>query len=341
MPIEIQGPDGKLHSYPDGTSDDAIKSDMRVIYRGPQGQAPAPQRAGDPTALTGPIASPRMQTVQPYQNQEDWNQIALAAALGEKNRGIIQALQQTPGRLQRVKEAEAVGTAQGKFQELQRHGAANLRLLDQIRATFNEAEPDTQRGAIGPENTTKMPAKRPLMVGGYAIPFTEQPTTVDPRTGMPYAEEMTPVKRNAIVNQNDEKSRKAWDLQNRLEHDIEGLTTKFIMTAGAGANMSDARQKAFTDTIGAMIKAKTPEEFHNIANDAENILRETFGISMPQASNLPGIHPAAAQELLKDTSSRKRQQFDEIFGEGAADQIIRTNNARSERMDYGAGMRRR
>lgn len=330
MPIEIEGPDGKRHSYPDGTPDDAIKRDMQVIYRGFKG-APPPPKAGDQTALTGPLASPRMQTVQPYQSDEDWNQIALAAALGEKNRGIIQAIQSTPGRQQRMKEAEAVGAAQGKYQELQRHGAANMRLLDQIRATFNEADPQTQSAAIGPQNTTRMPAKQPLMIGGYAIPFMEQPTTVDPRTGIPYGEEMTPVLRNAIVKPNDEQAQKAWNLQNRLEHDIEGLTTKFIMTAGAGANMSDARQKAFTDTIGAMIKASSPEEFHNIANDAENILRETFGLSMPQASNLPGINPAAAQELMKDTSARKRQQFDEIFGEGAADQIIRTHTARQQR----------
>lgn len=334
MPVEIEGPDGRVHSYPDGTPDAAIKRDMQTIYRGAQASAPPSQRAGDPTALTGPTASPRMQTVQPYQTDEDWNQIALTAALGEKNRGIVQAIQSTPGRQQRLKEAEAVGTAQGKYQELQRHGAANLRLLDQIRATFNEASPDIQTEAIGPQNTTKLPPRQPLMIPGLniAVPFMEQPTTVDPRTGIPYNEEMTPVRRNAIVNPNDDKAKKAWNLQNRLEHDIEGLTTKFIMTAGAGANMSDARQKAFTDTIGAMVKATSPEEFHNIANDAENILRETFGISMPQAASLPGINPAAAQELMKDTSAKKRQQFDEIFGEGAAAQIISTQTARRQRM---------
>lgn len=331
MPIEIEGPDGRRHSYPDGTPDTAIKADMQVIYK--SWKSPPPQRAGDQTALTGPVASPRMQTVQPYQTDEDWDQIMLATALGEKNRGIIQAIQSTPGRAQRMKEAEAVGTAQGKYQELQRHGAANLRLLDQIRATFNEAHPDIQVSAIGPQNTTKMPAKQPLMIPGIniAVPFMEQPTTVDPRTGIPYNEEMTPVRRNAIVNPKDEKAKKAWDLQNRLEHDIEGLTTKFIMTAGAGANMSDARQKAFTDTIGAMIKATNPEEFHNIANDAENILRETFGLSMPQASSIPGIHPAAVQELLKDTSARRRAQFDELFGEGAAAQIIQQHTAKQGR----------
>jgi len=340
MPIEIQGPDGKLHSYPDGTPDSAIKADMRVIYRG-FGGAPATPRAGDPTALTGPIASPRMQTVQPYQSDEDWNTAMMAAALGEKNRGFVDTLMKTPGHAQRMKEAEAVGSAQGKFQELQRHGAANLRLLDQIRATFNEATPDIQTEAIGPQNTTKLPAKQPLMIPwtNIAVPFMEQPTTVDPRSGIPYAEEMTPVRRNAIVNPKDEKAKKAWDLQNRLEHDIEGLTTKFIMTAGAGANMSDARQKAFTDTIGAMVKATSPEEFHNIANDAENILRETFGISMPQAAALPGINPAAVQELMKDTSVTKRRQFDEIFGEGAADQIVKTQTAKQQRMGFGAGMR--
>lgn len=329
--MHIQGPDGKMHVYPEGTSDDDILKDMHAIYKPLRG-APPPARAGDPAIMTSPVPSPRAQYVQPYKTDEDWQNVREAMILGEKNRGVIQAIQNTPGRVQRMKEAEEVGKSQGKLSEMQRHGAGNLRLLDQIRATFDEADEDSQKSAIGPAATSKLPVRSPMTIGGIPVPLLpERPTTVDPVSGVMIGEEITPVKRAAIMNPKDDKAKRTWDLQNRLLHDIEGLTTKFIMTGGGGVNMSDARQKAFTDTIGAMIHATGREQFHNIANDAENIIRETFGLSMPQAAQLPGVNPAAVQELMKDTSGKRRQQFDVIFGEGAADQVIKSMNARRAR----------
>jgi len=357
--IQIQGPDGRMRAYPEGTPHEAILADMRTIYKPMRGATPPP-RAGDPAIMNSPIISPRAQTIQPYKTDEDWQNVQEAMILGEKNRGVIQAIQNTPGRTQRMKEAEEVGKAQGKLSEMQRHGAANLRLLDQIRATFDEADDDSKTGAIGPHNTEKLKPEAPITVGGVPLPFLPSiPTTIEPQSGVPIMEPITVAKRNAIFAaaskrklldtiqkrgtqatdaereglSTAEKQLKAWDLQNRLLHDIEGLTTKFIMTSGGGVNMSDSRQKAFTDTIGAMLYATTPEQFHNIANDAENILRETFGITMPQAASAPGINPAAVQELMQDTSSRRRQQFDQIFGEGASEQVIRSMNARARRRE--------
>jgi hypothetical protein len=109
--MHIQGPDGKMHVYPEGTSDDDILKDMHAIYKPLRG-APPPARAGDPAIMTSPVPSPRAQYVQPYKTDEDWQNVREAMILGEKNRGVIQAIQNTPGRVQRMKEAEEVGKSQ-------------------------------------------------------------------------------------------------------------------------------------------------------------------------------------------------------------------------------------
>lgn len=260
MPIEVEGPDGKTHSFPDGTSHEQINSQMTSVYGGagslqPLGGAPA---GGSPTAAAGAIM-PGMQTTPPYANAEDRTNIALSMILP---RGSVQALQNTPGHQQRIAQAKKTGENLANLEERQRGGGQVLDMLHQLGQTADEgAEAGTLDDAIGPFNESPMFQRlRAGTVGKVWAPFE-----------------------------------KGYNLNNQLKHDIHGLTTAFISSAGKGGiQMSDARQKTFEETMGAMMKATNKEEFDKIKKDAERIIRGTFGLDpAPVQPRAPAAAPAA------------------------------------------------
>ena len=199
-------------------------------------------QTGDESALTSPM--PGMGTTPPYQSDEDWQAIAADVALNQ-GKGLSSIINQSPGHMQRKAYAEGIGKAQAGLAERQRAGMDVLSSLQQLRRTAEEANQDDLNNAIGPYN--------------------------DDHSGW--------VDLLKIRSKVSDSGQRAYDLNNRLHHDIEGLTTSFITSASKGGlNMSDARQKAFAETMGAMMKSTKPEEFYKIAEDADNIVRDSFGI---------------------------------------------------------------
>lgn len=54
MPIQVQGPDGQLLEFPDGTSQDTMKAAMRKRYGGPQQESAPPPRQAAPDEAIDP-----------------------------------------------------------------------------------------------------------------------------------------------------------------------------------------------------------------------------------------------------------------------------------------------
>lgn len=99
----------------------------------------------------------------------------------------------------------------------------------------------------------------------------------------------------------------AKDLNNRMGHQIEGLTTAFMTAASSrGMTMSDARMQKFEDTMGAMRKATSKEEFMNIAGDARGIIRSIFALPpLPDAPDSGVKTPNATPYPPQDGSRGK------------------------------------
>lgn len=241
MPIEVEGPDGKVHTFPDNTPHEAINQQMTAAYGGGGALSPVQPRSGDATAASGAVM-PNMQSVPAYHNDEDRKNMAMGLLFPHMN----QIIQNTPGHALRMEAAKAAGKNLGGLEERQRAG---LQVLDALNLLGETADDGYKSGnldsAIGPVE---------------GMPLFQKVRAAIPGVGSYYD--------------------KSYNLNNRLQHAIHGLTTEFVASASKGGiTMSDARQKAFEETMGAMMNATSMEEFKKIQHDAERIIRGTFGLA--------------------------------------------------------------
>lgn len=328
--VEVKGPDGRIHYFDPGTPWGNIDGEMRRRYQGWKPPQTGSQ-AGAPTAVTGPLPYQGMRETKPYLSDEDWNQIMLSTALGEKNRGIIQAIQNTPGHIGRVEREKVIQKRLGEREEKQFSAQKQMEMLDQIVDNAKRLTPEEYANALGPRNTAKLPKEQPLMIGSnaighLAIPFMQQPTTVDPKTGIPINEELTPVHRDAIIHPDDPKAQHHWDVQNTMEHDIDALVANFIATAGQAAG-SDERVRQLREAVARVRGAHDQKAFEDLSHHVRYLLAQNGGMSIPQAMAVPSSPPAGAiQMLMSDTSKAARDEFDEKYGEGMASRIINASN---------------
>lgn len=257
MPIEVEGPDGQVKSFPDGTSHEEINRQMSQSYGGKSG-ALAPQglqKPGQATAASGAVM-PSMQSIPDYVTDEDFDKLILSKMFPHAQ----QLIQKTPGYIAREELAKKVGQNLGSLEERQRGGTQVLDMLQQLGHTADEGG-STLDSAIGPLNASPAFQRAREAANVWDIMGT----------------------------------RKGYDLHNQLTHDIHGLTTAFISAAGKGGiQMSDARQKAFEETMGAMMKATSKKEFDKIKVDADRIIRGTFGLQ-PGAAVSPTQSTRATQ----------------------------------------------
>lgn len=268
MPIEVVGPDQKVHSFPDGTSQEMISSQMQGIYGGrgalkPQG-LPGP---GSATPASGAIM-PSMQSTPRYHTGEDDENLVMGMMFPH----MKQIIQNTPGHALRMEQAKTAGKNLGNLEERQRGGTQVLEMLNQLGETADEGHAAGHLDqAIGPID---------------ASPTFQRVRAAVPLVGDYYE--------------------KGYNLHNQLMHDIHGLTTAFISSASKGGiQMSDARQKAFEETMGAMMKATSKEEFDKIKKDAERIIKNTFGLA-PGAT----IEPTRSSRATAPQQQQpQRQQF--------------------------------
>ena len=183
----------------------------------------------------------------------------------------------------RAEAAKTVGKNLGNLEERQRGGTQVLEMLHQLGETADEGH---KAGNLEPA------------IG----PLDASPTFQRVRAAIP-----------GVGNYYD----KAYNLHNQLMHDIHGLTTAFISSAGKGGiQMSDARQKAFEETMGAMMKATSKAEFDKIKNDAERIIRGTFGLAPGAAvqptrsSRTQTSAPAASGRIYQNPTTGEKIQWD-------------------------------
>ena len=270
MPIEVEGPDGKIHTFPDGTAQDAMMSQLSSQYPGSYSLAPVQPQAGDATAASGNIM-PNMRSVPSYRTHEDNVNLAIGAMYPH----LTKVIQNTPGHELRVAAAREAGKNLAGLEERQRAGMQVLQMLGNLGHTADEGQrTGNLDSAIGP--------------------LESSPTFQTIRAAIP-----------GIGNWYE----KSYNLNNQLTHDIHGLTTAFIGAAArGGGSMSDARQKAFEETMGAMMRSTTKEEFDKIKADADKIIRATFGLSPPtevrpgpSAERTPTEAPVIRQFLNKST----------------------------------------
>lgn len=302
MPIEVTGPDGKVHSFPDGSSHDQINQQMTSVYGGagslqPTGGLP---RTGDPTAASGAVM-PGMGDFPAYATPEDRTNIALSMILP---RGSIQALQNTPGHVNRIEYAKKVGDQTATLEDRQRVGLNILRSYAQLRNKFDAAPDEVVSGAIGPRNVAELNETSPtfLPFTNIPIPGLSGPTTVDPKTKSAITGNITPVQRAAILNPDDPKAAAAWNLQNLLGHDVHGITTALMAGGGKGMQMSDVRQKAFDSAMRDFMQSGDRKSASEILDHAKGLIANDFNIPMDVADAVIKQHIG---EMQKQASNKK------------------------------------
>ena len=268
-----------------------------------------------------------------YINRADQKAMAYDMVLNG-GKGMASIINQSPAHEGARSYQRKVGEEAAALEERKRAGEkvmGQLTDLTNMAAQLHKNDPQSFVSAIGPYNTMAWNEHVPF-VGGMTAPQV-----------------------TAAYGSSD----KAWNIQNRLNHMIHGLTTSFVASAGKGAaNMSDSRQKVFEETMGAMMKATTKEEFDNITHDAAEIIRKTFNlppaqaqaaahemgnkvreaagqppVSPPQPSGMMGglsgaaapmaIPPAAVDMLKANKSKAMREFFDQKYGKGASDRVLR------------------
>ncbi len=282
MPVLVNGPDGKQHSFPDGTTAEEVNAQLSKVYGGgglasamEPGEGALP-KAGDPTAAAGNIM-PSMATAPVYNTPEDVQNLGLSMILPP---GAVRTMQNTPGHAYRVQQAKDVAKNMASLEEKQRAGQQILGGLNMVRHTIGNAPDDVLSNAIGPTVSNPwVQGMRRTVSGLVPGPWT------------PYDQ--------------------SYNLSNLLHHDIHGLITQFI-AAGKSANMSDARQEAFNATMQDMLRATNRDDLNKVADHAEFIIRSSFGLPQPKketpdATTAPGTDPnaVAAQVYVNPKTGEK------------------------------------
>lgn len=274
MGIEVEGPDGKVHTFPDGTPQDQIMGEMSKLYNVQGTLSAVTPQTGRPTAASGAIM-PHMMSTPAYRSDEDWEQLLLSRMFPHAQ----SIIQNTPAHKMRSAAAEGAGKNLAKIEEKQRAGTQILNVLGQLRTTADEAH-------TGVKDAKGNYVKAPSLAGA-----------IGPMEGGAFAQKIRQMIPGVAGYYENE-----YNTNNRLHHIIHGLTTAFV-TASAGQNMSDARQKAFEETMGAMMHATSKEEFDKILHDAEAIIKDTFGLT-------PGAYAQPTQSnRVPQQAPSVRQQF--------------------------------
>lgn len=293
MPIEIEGPDGRLHTFADGTPVDSIRSQMTQTYGGQQSKGLAP--AGSATPAAGSMM-PSSQTVPQYFTREDDENLLMAKVLGGP-KAVADAIQRTPGHQYRVTNATKLAEQQANIEGAQRTGTNILKSYAQLYNKFNKAEDETLNNAIGPANMKPYSEYVPF-VGGMTSPEAKAAYWWMPKW-------------------DSEAAEKSWNLQNLMMHDVHGLTNAFMSGAGKSLNMSDKRQEVFESAMKDFMKATNKAAAKEILDHAKGIIANDFGIPMHVANQVVDDH---LKDLQREHLTASKQALDEArraIGAGA------------------------
>lgn len=278
MAVEVEGPDGKVHAFPDGTPSDEIHQKMTGIYGNPKSGLPA---AGTPTPTAGAVM-PGSQTVPGYMTSEDMENVMRAKLLGGP-RAAATALEQAPGLVYQREYGKKVAGNQAALEDRQRAGFDILPGIDQLRRMVREANDVDWKNAAGPYNAQKQPASNEVWLSPSAW----------------RAPEMTPTQARASYgwSAGDKQNQDAWRLQNEMEHLIGAVTDQYVAAVGKGVAGSDARMELFKDLMRRMMTAPTRAEAEKILDTAEASARNTFHLpTNPEGHKATQVPPGAARE---------------------------------------------
>lgn len=318
MPITLTDRDGQTHTFADGTPMATIQAELARKRAAP---APGPQ----PTPLTTPNQMPPGMTPGPMNakspslleqemvglSDEAQRAIRMITAGGVTSNKAMEAagnaiLAKDPTYQARKKQSEGFGEQAAKRSEMRLAGENILGSYAKLFHAFENTPDEILKGAIGPRNTMELAERGPAYVWGtqLPIPFTEGPTTVDPRTNAAVSGKITPAQRAAILNPDDEAAADAWNAQNLFKHDVHGLTNAFVTSAPKGMNMSDSRQAMFESAMGDFMKSTTRQEAKKVLDHAKTIIQNDFNLTPEEAdrviaANLQRIAQEEQRKMLK------------------------------------------
>lgn len=301
MPITVTDPDGQQHTFADGTPTATIQTEMqrRLAARiNPQpqptplttpGQMPPGVNPGSFSAKPGSDLEADMVPLS-AEAQRGLRMIAGGGATNNRNLEMAgrMLLEKDPTYQARKKQADAMGEAAGQRQTARGVGENVLSSFAKLLHSVNETPDEVLTQAIGPRNTAELQENSPTFFPWTTIPIPgfSGPTTVDPATKAPIAGQITPVRRAAILNPQDEAAAAAWNTQNLYGHDVHGITNALAAGAAKGMKMTDERQKMFDSTMRDFMQATNRTEANRILNHAKSIIQNDFNLTPKEADNI-------------------------------------------------------
>lgn len=347
--MEVEGPDGQVHQFPDGTDMQAISAQMSQRYGGKPGQLAPSQSAPDQGRMApgaSSVAPNDINTSPQYINPQDV--FSLGMAMSPQGRAMASVINNTPGHAQAEAEAKAVGTGVGAIKIKAANAQKMLETLNTFRQHAEEAGPDTLNKAIGPDYSG----------GSSWMPL--------PDTSSSSYQAIA-----AKLGGNGD----AYQLNLEMQHLKRAIAAQF-KSSGAKDGATDAAQSNLLEAIGEAMKAKDSKGFFSVLHDADNFVRSTANLAPKPANSIldkipntpqwqdyrqkvqadldaktqagqaaqapapvqgaapaPSSFPPEALAMLKQNSSTAmRAKFDKtfepIYGKGASDRAMREINGR-------------
>ena len=304
MPVEITDPDGKVHSFPDGTTAAAVNAEMD--RRWAARNAPPAASAGTPLAGQGkmpPGATPAPMTAKASAPDADMVPLSEDAQRAQRlmtwgaitnNRSMEQAgkalWEQDPTAEARKKQATIMGELAAKRGEARIAGEGILRSYAQLKHEFDNTPDSILSAAIGPYAMAPYSSHTP-MVGGMTPPQAAAAYGMVPQSWA----SLIPFGGHA--NADD-----AWNAQNTFYHLSHGITNAFVANAGKGLNMTDARQQMFDKTMRDFMEATDRKAAQNILTHAKAVITNDFHLTPERADEV------IAEEIEKIKAAKKAKQ---------------------------------
>lgn len=334
MPITVNDPDGKPHSFADGTPTDAINTEMerRWATRATPNPQPTPLQAPgkmppgtSPGPMTGKSSSLLEQEMVPLSAEAQRGMRMIAGGGATNNRALEMAgrmiVEKDPTFQARKKQSEAIGEQAGARTTSRIVGENVLGSYAKLLHSFNNTDDDTLQGAIGPRNMMPLQETSPTLIPftNIPIPGLSGPTTIDPTTRTAVAGQITPVQRAAILNPNDPSVAAAWDTQNLFGHDVHGITNALAAGAAKGMRMTDERQKMFDSTMRDFMQGTNRAAGAKILDHAKSIIQNDFNLTPDEAdaivkSNMDRIAKEEQQKMLVRAAKMPPEAVSEFLG---------------------------
>lgn len=228
----------------------------------PMGQSNLMPPGTTPGRMT--VQSPLDTSMVPLSDEAERANSLLLWGTMTGNKGVISGaqdiLKNDPTQQARSKQSTEMGADAARRAEARRTGVNILNSFAELQHTFDNANDDALKGAIGPYNNKPFMSHLPL-VGGMTVPEAKAAYS-------PFSDG------------------KSWNLRNELKHLTHGLTNAIVSGAGKGLNMSNDRQELFQKTMEDFIGQTNRDEAAKILRHAKVIIQNDFGLNPEEADTV-------------------------------------------------------